>query len=163
MGGAFDPSQYEARDNSPLPAGDYPLTIERAEVRKTKNGEGLGANVTFEVAGPTQTGRKVFVWFNLRHSNEVAEKIGQSEFAALCKAVGLVAVQDTDELLGKTFLGKVGIDKKDPTANRILAYKPLGGQAAPAPRQAAQPVAPQPQQTQPAASAAQTGKMPWER
>ncbi len=163
MGGAFDPSQYEARDNSPLPAGEYPLEIEKAEVRKTKNGEGLGANVTFEVAGPTHTGRKVFVWFNLRHSNEVAEKIGQSEFAALCKAVGLVAVQDTDELLGKTFLGKVGIDRKDPNANRILSYKPLSGQAAPAPSQAA-PVAAQPKQTQPAApAAAQGGKMPWER
>ena len=161
MGGAFDPSQYEARDNSPLPVGEYPLEIEKAEVRRTKNGEGLGANITFDVAGPTHTGRKVFVWFNLRHSNEVAEKIGQSEFAALCKAVGLVAVQDTDELLGKTFLGKVGIDKKDPTANRILAYKPLDGQSAPAPRQAAQPVAAQSQPAAPAA--AQGGKMPWER
>lgn len=165
-GQSFDPSQYKDQDNSPLPPGEYIVEVEKAEVRETKNKQGLGCNVTFDVVGAEYTGRKVFNWFNLRHANQQAEEIGQREFASLCKACGLPAIKDSDELLGKTLIVRVKIDKKDKDANTISAYKPLEGQSAPASSQQPQAVANQPSQPaqvaqQPAQSTG--GKLPWER
>ena|SRR5690625_246092 len=167
-GQAFDPSQYKDQDNTPLPPGDYIVEVEKAEVRKTKNKQGLGCNVTFDVVGPEYTGRKLFNWFNLRHANEQAEEIGQREFASLCKACGVPMIKDSDELLGKKLTVRVRIDKRDRDSNDISSYKPVEGQSAPAPTQPA-PVAQPQSQPQQAASTQQPqpqttgGKLPWER
>src|SRR5690625_4032858 len=165
-GQAFDPSQYKDQDNTPLPPGDYIVEVEKAEVRKTKNEQGLGCNVTFDVLGPDHTGRKLFNWFNLRHSNQKAEEIGQREFASLCKACGVPMIKDSDELLGKKLTVRVRIDKRDRDSNEISSYKPVEGQSAPAPTTQPTQVANQPQQPaevaqQPAQSTG--GKLPWER
>lgn len=160
--GGFNAEEHEdQRDDTPLPEGEYYLELEKAELRDTANGQGKGLNAQFNVLGEESNphrGRKVFNWFNLQHSNEMAQKIGQSEFAALCKAVGIVAPEDTSELLGKPFLAKVGLDKKDKDKNVIKKYSLIDG--APAKPATPEPAA-APAPAQPAASGA-AKKMPWE-
>jgi len=162
--GGFNASQYEDQpefDDSPIPAGEYYAEIENAELKDTKNGAGTGCNTTFNVLGhvgdKSQKGRKTFNWFNLTHSNDVAEKIGRQEFANLCKAIGKPMLQDTDELLGSQLVIKIGFDKKDATRNQIKRYIALDGY------DASKAEAPAPAPTAPAApAAAATKKQPWE-
>jgi len=153
-GGFKAEDHEEMRDDSPLPVGKYFLEIEKAEVKETKNGEGVGCDVQFNVIGhvddQSHKGRKLFVWFNLRHSNEKAQKIGNAEFAALGRAIGKPIVQDSDELIGGTFIASVGIDKKDATRNVIKKYS----SAATKTQTVATPA--------PQAPAAAGGKKPWE-
>ena len=155
-GGFKAEDHEEMRDDSPLPVGKYFLETEMAEVKETKNGEGVGCHVQFNVIGhvddQSHKGRKLFVWFNLRHSNEKAQKIGNAEFAALGRAIGKPIVQDSDELIGGTFIASVGIDKKAATRNVIKKYS----SAATKTQTAATPA---PQAPAPAAAG---GKKPWE-
>ena len=160
-GGFKAEDHEEMRDDSPLPVGKYFLETEMAEVKETKNGEGVGCYVQFNVIGhvddQSHKGRKLFVWFNLRHSNEKAQKIGNAEFAALGRAIGKPIVQDSDELIGGTFIASVGIDKKDATRNVIKKYSSASG-AQPA-TQTQTAATPAPQAPAPAAAG---GKKPWE-
>ena len=163
---AFDATQHEDQQSfEQLPKGEYIFEVIKGEVRETKNKQGVGANFEFEVLDGQFTGQKYFQWYNLRHANEIAEKIGQQQFASLCKACGVPLCKDTDELLGRKFIGKIGPQKKDPTANEFKGYGPVEGMVS-APRQS--PPA-QPQQvanttSQPAQAATKAGgKMPWQR
>ena len=151
--GDFNANDHnDEHDDSPLPAGEYYLEVENINLKDTANGQGKGCNVQFDVLGHkddgSQVGRKVFVWFNLAHSNETAQKIGLAQFASLCKAVGIVAPRGTDELLGAKFVGSIALDKKDNTRNVIKKYSPI-------------------EQTAPAQAAATTEtakpKAPWEK
>ncbi len=131
MGGAFDASQYEddQRDDSPLPAGEYTVEVERAEIKSTKNGAGKGVNVQFSVLGDDHGNRKIFNWFNIAHTNQQAADIGQRQLATMVKATGLAAINDTEELLGKVL--NVRIKIKD-GRNEVTSYKPAEAVSAPA-------------------------------
>jgi len=143
MGGSFKPEDHpETNDNTPLAAGEYIVSVEKAELRETKAGTGKGVNVQFTVEDGPCEGRKAFAWFNVRHQNEKAQEIGQRELASMARAAGLVALNDTDELLGKMLVIKVKV-KDD--RNEVTSYKPV-------------------QQAKPATQApTSTGKMPWEK
>lgn len=130
--GGFDAASYEEKpefDNSPLPDGDYYVEIEKAEVKNTANGKGVGCNTTLSVLGhvadKSQKGRKLFAWFTLQHENDMAQQIGQREFHALRLAIGKPTATDTDELLGANLVVRVGLDKKDKERNQIKKYMAL--------------------------------------
>lgn len=120
LGSGYNAAEVETQDSEPLTAGEYIVTVDSAELRQTKTGNGTGCNMAFEVVDGAASGRKVFNWFNLAHENQKAAQIGQAEFAALCKAVGVLTPQDTDELLGKYLTIRVVI--KD-GRNEVKAYK----------------------------------------
>jgi len=167
--GGFNADEHEMpRDDAPLPAGGYYLEVENIDLKQTANGQGTGANVQFDVLGDEQgnhTGRKCFVWFNLQHSNEQAQKVGQAQFAELCKACGIITPQDTDELLGSKIFAKVSIDKKDATKNNVRGFKAIEAATnqTTAPAQSAAHTPPPSQTPPPAAPAAAKPKMPWEQ
>lgn len=161
--GGFNADEYEEQpefDNSPLPDGDYYVEIEKAEVKNTANGKGVGCNTTLSVLGhvadKSQKGRKLFAWFTLQHENDQAQQIGQREFHALRLAVGNPTAMDTDELIGQNLVVRVGLDKKDKERNQIKKYIALDGYDA---SQADAPKsAPDPQ----AAPSAAVKKNPWD-
>jgi hypothetical protein len=154
LGSGYNAANVETNDNEPLAAGEYIVQIDAAELRQTKAGTGTGCNMTFEVVDGPATGRKTFNWFNLAHENPKAAQIGQSEFAALCKAVGVLTPQDTDELLGKFLVVRLAV--KD-GRNEIKGYKPAPD-SSPAPvAQKPAPVAVQQSSSTPAK------KMPWQK
>ena len=77
-----------------------------------------------------------------------ALRIGREELASLCKAVGVVELNDTDQLHNLPLMVTVGVDRNDPTRNVVKAYKPKAAQTA----QAAQ-----------TSSATASGTPPWRR
>ena len=160
--GGFNADEYEEQpefDNSPLPAGDYYVEIEKADVKETANKKGTGCNMTFSILGDVhenaQKGRKLFNWFTLSHESDMAQSIGQREFHALRLAIGKPTATDTDELLSQNLVIRVGFEKKDPTRNQIKRFMALEGYEKPEKTEAAETLAA-------AAPAAAKKKNPWD-
>lgn len=111
-----------------LPNGVYSLEIEASDVGPTKSGTGTVLKTTNVVIAPEQfKGRKLFSTYNLENANEVAQRIGQQQFASLCRAIGIQSVEDSEQLHFIRFVAKVGLGKpsKDgqyPARAEIKAY-----------------------------------------
>jgi hypothetical protein len=145
LGAAFNAAEVEPRADVSelLPAGLYTLEIESAEVKATKAGTGTILKLQHSVIDPEQFARrKVFKTINLANPNPQAEQIGRAELSGLCRAVGIVTLADSDELIGRIVRARVGIRKGTgdyADQNEIKAYE--SAQAAPA----ATPAAPKAQ------------------
>jgi len=148
-------------DFSPLPAGEYSVTIDGADLKQTKAGDGTYINLKMIVDGPTHMGRIVFSILNIQNPSQKSEAIGRGQLGDILRILGIQAAtfEDTDQLLGGQMLVKLVVKdavyetddrgnkvEKYKAGNDVKAYKPLTvGSPAPAPRQAAQ--APQRQAT----------------
>jgi hypothetical protein len=161
LGAAFDANSVqpdEGRDFEPLPAGPYEVEISNSEVKDAKSGNGCYLALELTVVGPTHTGRKVWANVTLRNTNAQAEQIGQAQLSALCRAVGIGVLKDTDELFQKILRVRLKVTPaKDgfPAKNEVTAYEGMG---APQPSpSAARPAANAP------APAAAPKKAPWQK
>lgn len=129
-----------------LPAGKYLAMAIASELKETKNGTGEYLQITFEVLDGTHKGRKIFERLNIRNSNKTAEDIAQRALSALCHAVGVIELDDSDQLHDKPVILDVSVDPAKgeySASNRIKGYSAAsGGMPAPAPRAAAQAAAP---------------------
>lgn len=129
-------------DRQPLPDGEYNVVINDADYKQTKNGNGYYVSVEFEVYEGEHSSRRVWSNYNLVNPNPQAQEIGEQQFAKLClAALGKLSCSDTDELIGKTVTVGVGLEKNDPTRNRVKYANPTGTVKAPAARLAAAPAA----------------------
>lgn len=160
--GGFDANSVEpdqGRDFAPLPAGAYEVEITGSEVKDAKSGNGCYLSLELTVIGPTGEGRKVWQNVTLTNTNDQAQKIGQGQLSALCHAVGIANLGDTDQLFQKILRVrlKVAPAKGDfPAKNEVTAYEPMGtGAPQPGPS-AARPAAN-------AAPAAPAKKAPWQK
>lgn len=145
--GGFNANAVEPqapRSNDPLPAGQYDVEITKAEVKALKSGNGTGLQVEYTVIAPdAHARRKVFQNLNIQHSNAQAEQIGQSQLSALCRAVGIGQLDDTDDLFQRTL--RIGVKVRPAQgeygpSNDVTGYEPVGATPAAA-RPAAQPQA----------------------
>jgi len=110
----FDPNSVEPADDfDVLPPGKYPVLIESADGRPTKNGQGFGVNLQFSILDGQFKGRKLFKWINIQHTSQKAQEIGQREFSALGKAIGLISITNTNQLLGKAVIAHVKVKDND--------------------------------------------------
>lgn len=167
MGGAFVPDQYETAEYGPVPAGDYPVVIEKAEVKDTKRGDGKYVWIQASVTGEQFKGKKFFHNFNILNPNQQAEEIGRRELASLGKAISIPAIQDTSELVDRSLIVKVKVKDEE---NEITAFKPLSGApsapAKTAPTRSSTPTKPA-ATTKPATLATPSQgaakKMPWQK
>lgn len=141
----FDASGVDMTKDAfaPLPAGDYEVAVTNADLRQTKAGNGTYLWLELSVTGGKFKGRKLFEQINLQNPNAQAVEIAQRTLAGLLAAMGKTKMEDTDELLHRTVIAVVAIDKKDSTRNRVARYKapPTYAPAAPVAPQAA-PAAP---------------------
>jgi hypothetical protein len=95
----FDANRVEpSTDYDPLPAGKYLAVITESEMKPTKSGTGSYLQFTFEILDGQFKGRKVWARLNLANSNEMTVKIAQAELSAICRAVGVLAPNDSVEL-----------------------------------------------------------------
>lgn len=116
----FDPTQHDTEQRGEyenLPDGDYRLEVEMADV-KIDGGDDprtrkVGVKVTYKVLEPEDyKDRKVFDYFNLENPSSDAQRIGQAQFAALCRSMSIdKPVGDTDELMFIAFTAKIGMGK----------------------------------------------------
>lgn len=123
-------------DFSPLPDGEYHVSVKDAEVKATNDGTGQYIKLRLDVQGPTHAGRVVFSNINIRNKSEAAEQIGRGQLRSIMSALGLASLQDTDQLIGGQLIVKLSVrpartdDKTGKTyeaSNDVKAYKPAGG------------------------------------
>ena len=155
---AFSGDESALSDNSfdrqPLPDGEYNVVINDADYKETKNGNGYYVSVEFEVYEGEHSSRRVWSNYSLVNSNPKAQEIGEQQFAKLClAALGKLSCSDTDELIGKTVTIGVGLEKNDPTRNRVKYANAIGTVKAPSARPA--PAA--------AHAAVDAAKKPWQK
>lgn len=114
LGQRFDATQHDTTqsDYAELPNGTYQLEIEASEVKPTSNGKGTILKVTNNVVAPEEyAGRKLFNNYNLENESAQAQEIGQKQFAALCRAIGVDGVDDSEELHFHTYTARVALGK----------------------------------------------------
>lgn len=113
-----------------LPAGKYLAMAIASELKATKTGTGEYLQITFEVLDGAAKGRKIFERLNIRNNNKTAEDIAQRALSALCHAVGVIELEDSDQLHDKPVVLDVAVDpsKGEYSAqNRVKGYSAAGG------------------------------------
>ena len=155
--GHFDATNVApSEDFSPIPVGEYLAHIVDSDVKPTKNNTGHYAELEFEVTAGEFKGRKVWARLNLDNPNPKAVEIAQRELSAICHAVGVLQVTDTQQLHYKPLVIRVDIEERDGYGPRnvIKAYKAATANAA-----GGSPFA-QPQQAPQAGAASKTTTSP---
>lgn len=156
IGGTFDANTVEP--NAPfeiIPAGDYRVQITASSMESNKASTGSFLKLEIEIIDGPQAGRKMFDRLNLDHPNEKAVEIAQRTLSAICHAVGVLTVSDSEDLHLRAMLAKIKVverkDRPGEHSNEIGGYRPDGSPASstsPAPKPAA---------------GAQTSAPPWKR
>jgi hypothetical protein len=122
----FDASKVKPRDSfEPIPEAWYNLAIRNSEAKPTKDNESGYLVLEIEVLDGEYKGRKVFDNLNLWNKSIQASEIAQGQLSAYCHATGVLIVQESSQLHGIPFKGKVGI-QHDPgyePKNKIKAVK----------------------------------------
>ena len=94
-----------------VPAGEYELYATEADIASAKSGNGEVLSLTYEILSGEFKGRKIWERMNIVHNNPVAQKIGQETLSALCRAVGVMQITDTEELLWREFTATVKVEQ----------------------------------------------------
>lgn len=142
---ASDVDPSVAGNTDPFPAGWYKMMITDGEQKATKSGNGdWYLNLTFEVVEGEYKGRKCWKMLNLQNKNETAMEIAYRELSAICHAVGVLQIQDTQQLHNLPMYCQVKVTppqpKNDgsggeyPAKNEINGYQPIDAQPQSAPQ-----------------------------
>lgn len=110
----------------PLPEGWYNATISGAEIRATKAGDGKMIAVKYAITGPTHQGRVIFGNLNIKNASTKAEEIGRQQLGEIMRAIGLVKVTDTDQLIGGSLSIKLSVKTGEYAGNEVKGFKALG-------------------------------------
>jgi hypothetical protein len=132
----------------PIPAGKYLAVISEDEMKPTRNNNGQYLQLTIEIIEGDYQGRKIWARLNLENPNMQAVEIARKELSAICRAVNVLQLTDTTQLLNIPFVLKVGLKKNketDEMENVIKGYEaktnyaPASAPAAAAPQSATPP------------------------
>jgi len=140
----FDVSSYEAPKSNfdPLPHGEYLAIVTENQMKATKSGTGEYLELVIQIVDGEFSGRKIWERLNIHNANEVAENIARAALKSLSLACGIEPLTDTDMLNDTPFTIVLDIDRKDPTRNRVMGYKPAGAASAATARPTATKAAP---------------------
>jgi len=95
----FDANQVEpSTDFDPIPADKYLAVITESEMKPNKAGTGRYLQLTFQVIEGEFKGRYLWSRLNLDNPNETAVQIARAELSAICRAVSVLAPNDSVEL-----------------------------------------------------------------
>ena len=95
----FDANQVEPSTVfDPIPAGKYLAAIIESSMKPTKSGKGQYLELTFQILEGDFKGRKVWARLNLDNPNAQTVKIARGELSAICRAVGVMAPNDSTDL-----------------------------------------------------------------
>lgn len=85
----------------PIPAGKYNAIISATEIKPTSTGNGKRLNITFDIVGGEYNNRKVFEGLNIENPNQDAQRISLENLSAICHAVGVLNLTQTEQLHNK--------------------------------------------------------------
>lgn len=106
---------FNAADVAPAQAFEpIPLNWYNARITESKNkpiakGERLELEFTVE-PGTRYAKRKIFEGINWKHESSEAQRIGQEQLSAVCHGVGILNLEDDQQLVNKVICIKVGIE-----------------------------------------------------
>lgn len=95
----FNANDYEPTSTfEPIPYGKYQAVITSSEMRVTKAGTGQYLQLEFVIIEGDYEGRKLWSRLNLDNPNPDAVRIAQSDLSAICRAVNVLEVQNSEQL-----------------------------------------------------------------
>jgi hypothetical protein len=95
----FDANQVEpTNDFEPIPAGKYLAVITDSEMKPNKAGTGHYLQLAFQIIDGPYKNRFLWARLNLDNPNATAVQIARAELSAICRAVGVLAPNDSVEL-----------------------------------------------------------------
>lgn len=129
--------QFDARQVAPstgydiVPAGWYNAMVDESSIKPTNDGTGTLLNVRYNILDGQYQGRKIFGRFNIRNANAMAQEIAYRDLSALAHSVGVLEIQDSEQLHGKALKIKVKVrPAKDgyEESNEITSWKNVNEQ-----------------------------------
>jgi hypothetical protein len=130
----FDASQVEPADDlEPIPAGNYCAVIVESEMKPTKSGTGSYLELKFQIIEGQYTNRLLWTRLNLDNPNDTAVHMARRELSAICRAVGVMAPNDSSELHNLPCMVHVRVRKRGDTGelqNEIKGYAPRSSKPA---------------------------------
>ena len=146
LGNTFDANNVEpSQPRDPVPPGDYLAQITWSEFKTTKRGDGQYLELEFEVLEPEEfASRKFWDRLNLDNPNAKAVEIAERTLSSICRAAGVMQVEDSEQLHDIPMVVKLDIeeDEQGRVNQRVKGYKAAGDApagAGPAPAQGAAP------------------------
>lgn len=122
----FDARSVEpTTDFEPIPAGKYVAIIADSAMKATKAGTGNYLELTFQIIEGEFKGRNLWARLNLDNPNPLTVKIAQGELSAICRAVGVMAPNDSCELHNLPLVIAVKCKKREDTdeiVNEVKSY-----------------------------------------
>ncbi|QDU87918.1 hypothetical protein Pla175_12850 [Pirellulimonas nuda] len=124
----FDPTKVAPLpDRSPLPAGSHGVTIKDSYTKPNSKGSGSLLVLAYLVTKGEYAGREVRSWLNIDHPSETAMRLARSELSAICNALCLRSLHDTEVLHGRQLTITVRVKKRADTGellNEVCGYAP---------------------------------------
>jgi hypothetical protein len=122
-----------------VPAGWYAVAIDESDLKPTKDGAGTYLQLRFNILDGQYRGRKLFTRLNIVNQNEQARTIAIAQLSAIAHAVGILHVQDSQQLHGLPLKVRVKLKPAEgqyDESNEVTSFKninePTDGAAAPA-------------------------------
>lgn len=122
----FDANDFpQTPDYGPIPGGKYVAAIVASEMRPNRAETGSYLQLTLEIIEGEHKGRRLWARLNLDNPSEIAQKIARAELAAICRAVGVLAPKDSEELHNLPLVINVKCKKRndsDEIVNVVSGY-----------------------------------------
>ena len=122
----------------PIPAGWYQAIISNSEMKATRDGYGEYLSLTLQIIDGQYENRLVFARLNLKNANDKAVDIARKDLAAICRAVGVMSPQASEQLHDIPLMIKVKVRPASgdyEASNDIGGYKAVeGANLTPAPK-----------------------------
>jgi hypothetical protein len=120
----FDANLVEpSNDFEPIPAGKYLVVITDSEQTPNKAGTGSYLNLTFQIIDGPHKNRLLWARLNLDNPNAKAVQIARAELSAICRAVGVLAPNDSVELHNLPLVIHVKCKKRPDTGEIVNEVK----------------------------------------
>ena len=123
----FNANEVEpTTDFDPVPAGKYEAVITASEMNPTKTGTGSYLELTFQIIEGDYKNRLLWSRLNLDNPNATAVQIARGELSSLCRAVGVMAPNDSVDLHNLPLVITVKCKKRDDTGEIVNEIKGYG-------------------------------------
>lgn len=98
-------------DKELVPTGWYVVYVAETEIAPTKNNTGTKLKYVLQIMDGPYKGARIYDSFNIANPNPEATRIGQGQLSALCHAVGVLNVQDSQQLHNIPYKVKIRFDQ----------------------------------------------------
>lgn len=122
----LDLSNVKEQSFGIIPQGTYPVIVDDAEVKETKDGTGEYINLKLKVIEGEGTGKFIFTMFNIKNKNQKAVDIGLGQLKSFLSCIGVdnTKLSDVTTLVGYKAMAVIKHKKDDYTGGEkaVVSY-----------------------------------------